>query len=136
MKSYYVYILASKRNGTSYVGVTSNLVKRINEHKEGAVLGFSKRYNVKKLVYYEETNDVQIALQREKRLKKWKRQWKLDLIEKENPTWRDLSNNFSWLSYPDLIGVSRVLYYDSWIPAFAGMTNKNPSFSWDFLIFG
>ncbi|OGY45668.1 MAG: hypothetical protein A2744_00170 [Candidatus Buchananbacteria bacterium RIFCSPHIGHO2_01_FULL_44_11] len=95
MKSYYVYILASKRNGTSYVGVTSNLVKRINEHKEGAVLGFSKRYNVKKLVYYEETNDVQIALQREKRLKKWKRQWKLDLIEKENPTWRDLSNNFS-----------------------------------------
>jgi len=95
MKSYYVYILASKRNGTLYVGVTSNLVKRINEHKEGAVLGFSKRYNVKKLVYYEETNDVQIALQREKRLKKWKRQWKLDLIEKENPTWRDLSNNFS-----------------------------------------
>jgi putative endonuclease len=90
MKYYYVYILANKQNGTLYIGVTSNLVKRVHEHREGMVDGFTKEYGVKMLVYYEQTNDVQSAIQREKRLKKWSREWKLELIEKNNPQWKDL----------------------------------------------
>ncbi|MEK7170438.1 MAG: GIY-YIG nuclease family protein [Patescibacteria group bacterium] len=88
--NYCVYILASKRNGTLYIGVTSNLPKRIFEHKTGAVEGFTKKYSVHMLVWYECTEDIMSAIAREKQLKAWKRKWKLELIEKENPLWRDL----------------------------------------------
>ena len=87
---YYVYILASRKNGTMYIGVTSNLVKRMYEHKEGLLEGFTKKYKVKDLVYYEQANDVNEAIIREKQLEKWNRQWKINLIEKENPGWLDL----------------------------------------------
>lgn len=87
---YYVYILASERNGTIYVGVTSDLVKRIHEHKQDLVEGFTKKYNVKMLVYFEQTTSVEEALKREKNIKAWKRSWKLELIEKSNPAWKDL----------------------------------------------
>ncbi len=90
MKNYYVYILASQRNGTLYIGVTSNLIKRIQEHKAKLVKGFTEKYNVHELVYYEQTNDVNSALAREKALKKWNRDWKIQLIEKDNPNWQDL----------------------------------------------
>ena len=85
-----VYILASKRNGTLYVGVTSDLVKRIWEHKNNMVEGFTKRYMVKQLVWYELHENMESAITREKRIKDWKRAWKLELIESENPTWIDL----------------------------------------------
>jgi putative endonuclease len=94
MKTYYVYILASKRNGTLYVGITNNLTRRIFEHKSGLIEGFTKKYLIDKLVYFESTTDVNDAILREKRLKKWKRQWKIELIEKSNPDWRDLSVDF------------------------------------------
>ena len=90
MKIYYVYLLASQRNGTLYIGVTSNLVRRINEHREDVVEGFTKRYGVKQLMHFEEFADVFQAIQREKTIKKWPRAWKLDLIEKSNPQWHDL----------------------------------------------
>ncbi len=89
-KNYYVYILASKKNGTLYIGVTSNLIKRIWEHKNKLVDGFTKKYNVKNLMHYEQYCDPQNAIKREKRLKKYNRKWKLDLIEKHNPEWKDL----------------------------------------------
>jgi putative endonuclease len=92
MKTYHVYILASGKNGTLYVGVTSDLVKRIYEHKSGPVESFTKKYSVDQLVYYESTNDVYSALNREKNLKAWKRAWKLRLIESMNPSWTDLSD--------------------------------------------
>ena len=85
-----VYILASKRNGTLYIGVTSNLVKRIWEHKNDMVEGFTKRYNVHQLVWYELHDSMESAITREKRLKSWKRKWKLELIEGSNPKWIDL----------------------------------------------
>jgi len=85
-----VYILASKRNGTLYVGVTSDLVKRIWEHKNNMVEGFSKRYNVHRIVWYELHDRMESAIIREKRLKDWKRKWKLKLIESRNPDWQDL----------------------------------------------
>ena len=85
-----VYIMASKKNGTLYVGVTSNLVKRIWEHKNNMVEGFTKRYGVHQLVWYELHASMESALAREKRLKDWKRSWKLELIEKNNPDWQDL----------------------------------------------
>lgn len=84
------YILASKRNGTLYTGVTSDLPKRVCEHKSDAVEGFTKKYHVHILVWYECTEDMISAITREKQIKTWKRKWKLELIEKENPTWRDL----------------------------------------------
>ncbi len=90
MKSYYVYILASDRNGTLYIGVTSNLIKRIYEHKNNLVDGFTKEYKVHKLVYFEETSDINGAIAREKQLKKWERKWKLRIIEEKNPQWEDL----------------------------------------------
>jgi putative endonuclease len=90
MKQYYVYILASKRNGTLYIGVTSDLLKRIYEHKNNMVKGFTKKYHVHKLVYYEATESVESAIMREKQLKKWNRDWKIGLIEKTNPLWKDL----------------------------------------------
>ena len=90
MKHYYVYILANKRNGTFYIGMTNDLIKRVWEHKNGLVNGFTRKYQVKMLVYYEVTTDVNEAIKREKQLKKWFRKWKLELIEKNNPEWRDL----------------------------------------------
>ena len=90
MKQYYVYILASKRNGTLYIGVTSDLIKRVYEHKNKLIPGFTSRYDVNILVYFETFGDIEIAIRREKQLKKWNRKWKLALIEKENPKWDDL----------------------------------------------
>ena len=89
-KNFYVYILSSKRNGTLYVGVTSDLIKRVWEHKNKLVEGFTERYGVDKLVYYEQFQDAAYAIRREKRLKKYNRAWKIDLIEKVNPNWKDL----------------------------------------------
>ncbi len=85
-----VYILASKRNGTLYVGVTSDLVKRVWEHRNNVVEGFTSRYGVHRLVYFEMGDDMEQAILREKRIKKWNRAWKIELIEKHNPEWRDL----------------------------------------------
>jgi putative endonuclease len=90
MKSYYIYILASRKNGTRYIGVTNDLVRRVCEHKNDAIEGFTKNYGVHMLVHYESYKDVQDALAREKRMKKWKRQWKISLIESKNPDWKDL----------------------------------------------
>ena len=88
--AHYVYILASKIGGTLYIGVTNDLVRRVFEHKSKFVRGFTKKYNVVKLVYFEQYDDIENALQREKRLKKWNRQWKVRLIEERNPNWDDL----------------------------------------------
>ncbi len=90
MNSYWVYILSSSDNGTLYIGVTDNLLRRVYEHKHKLTEGFTKSYNVDKLVYFEETNDISIAIKREKQLKKWNRKWKLKLIEEMNPKWLDL----------------------------------------------
>lgn len=86
----YVYILASKKNGTLYIGVTTDLQKRVWQHKAGEIAGFTKKYGVKQLVYYEFYDDYWDAANREKRLKNWNRAWKIELIERENPHWRDL----------------------------------------------
>ena len=85
-----VYILASKRNGTLYIGVTSDLAKRIGQHKNDVVDGFTKRYSVHQLVWYELHETMESAIEREKALKNWKRVWKLELIENSNPSWQDL----------------------------------------------
>ena len=90
MKNYYTYILSNKKNGTLYVGVTSDLVRRVYEHKNKIYTGFTEKYGLDKLVYYEVFDDVENAIKREKRLKAYLRQWKIDLIEKENPKWLDL----------------------------------------------
>ena len=94
--SYYVYILASRIGGTLYIGVTNDLIRRVFEHKSKFVRGFTKQYDVVKLVYYEQYDDIENAIQREKRLKKWNRQWKIRLIEEKNPNWDDL--------YPGIAG--------------------------------
>ena len=86
----YVYILASKPQGTLYVGVTNDLIRRVIEHKSGEVPRFTKRYNVKRLVYFEEHATAPLAIQREKNIKHWSREWKIDLIVSMNPEWRDL----------------------------------------------
>ena len=90
MKNYYVYILCNKRNGTLYTGVTSELIKRIYEHKNNLVDGFTKKYNIHRLVWYEIHESAEAAISREKQIKKWDRKWKLELIEKNNPKWNDL----------------------------------------------
>ena len=90
MKEYFVYILASKRNGTLYIGVTNNLVRRIAEHKNNIAEGFTCEYGVYRLVYFEQFSDIGEAIKREKQLKKWNREWKTNLIEKANPEWNDL----------------------------------------------
>lgn len=90
MKQPAVYILASRRNGTVYTGVTSSLVERVWQHKNGVVEGFTKRYGVHLLVWYELHETMESAILREKGIKEWKRQWKLELIERTNPTWQDL----------------------------------------------
>jgi len=89
-KSYYVYILASSRNGTLYTGVTNNLLRRIYEHKKKSIKGFTLKYIVNKLVYFEEFDNIVQAISREKQIKKWYRKWKLKTIEKFNPEWEDL----------------------------------------------
>ena len=89
-KNFAVYILASRRNGTLYIGVTSNLPKRVAEHRDGVVKGFTREYDVKTLVWYEMHGSAESAILREKRLKKWNRLWKLRLIEEMNPGWHDL----------------------------------------------
>lgn len=99
-KNYYVYILAGRRNGTLYIGVTNNLERRVYEHKTNIAGGFTAKYKVHQLVYYEQTTDINSALLREKQLKKWNRKWKLALIEKENSNWSDLSKD--WM--PDRVG--------------------------------
>ena len=90
MDFYYIYILASKKDGVLYIGVTNNLVRRIYEHKKGMTDGFTKKYNVKNLVYYETHSEVNEAIKREKQMKKWYRKWKIELIEKSNLEWKDL----------------------------------------------
>ena len=92
MKQPAIYILASKRNGTLYVGVTSNLASRVEAHRSGVADGFTKKYEVKTLVYFELHADMYEAIQREKRIKKWNRAWKIELIERGNPEWKDLSD--------------------------------------------
>jgi putative endonuclease len=95
-RSYYVYILASRIGGTLYVGVTNDLVRRVCEHRSGAAESFTKRYYVNRLVYFECFDDIEQAIHREKRLKKWARAWKISLIEESNPNWIDL--------YPQIAG--------------------------------
>ncbi len=89
-KVFYIYIMTNKNNTVLYVGVTSNLQKRIFEHKNKLVSGFTKQYNIEKLVYYETCGEALPAFEREKKLKRWKRKWKEDLINKDNPEWKDL----------------------------------------------
>jgi len=90
MKKYYLYILASMKNGTLYIGVTSDLVKRVWQHKQKLADGFTKKYEVSMLVYFEEHSDPKEAIKREKNIKAWQRKWKLRLIEENNPKWEDL----------------------------------------------
>ena len=89
-KNYYIYILASCKNGTLYIGITNNLKKRVYEHKNGLMEGFTKKYNINNLVYFEIYNCVNSAILREKRIKKWRRTWKIKLIQSMNPEWNDL----------------------------------------------
>jgi putative endonuclease len=93
--SYWVYILASRPGGTLYIGVTNNLVRRVFEHRESLVPGFTKRYGIKMLVYYEVHDTAVAAIQREKNMKHWPREWKIDLILSMNPNWRDLHNEIT-----------------------------------------
>ena len=103
-KTYYVYILANQKNGTLYVGMTNNLVRRVHQHRNGLVDGFTKKHRIHQLVYFESHSDVHQAIAREKRLKRWRRQWKIKLIEKQNPGWKDL--------YESLMGEG-----ECWVPA-------------------
>jgi putative endonuclease len=93
--AFYVYIVASKRNGTRYIGMTDNLLKRAWQHRHGIVAGFTRDYGVKHLVWYEVHETRESALLRERRMKKWNRAWKIELIEKDNPDWRDLSEGLT-----------------------------------------
>jgi putative endonuclease len=93
--SFFVYMLANRRNGTLYIGMTDDLARRIEEHRAGAVAGFTKTYGVKTLVWFEGHESREGAFQRERQLKKWKRVWKLELIERSNPTWRDLADELA-----------------------------------------
>ena len=95
MNASYVYILTSQRNGTLYIGVSTNLIRRMWEHKNKLITGFTSQYNVEKLVYYEQHQDIGAAIQREKRLKEWPRKWKINLIERNNPYWSDLYDQLS-----------------------------------------
>ena len=98
MSTFYVYILASQRNGTLYIGLTNDIERRIAEHKNKIYQGFTAKYNVNMLVYFEEHDTYDEAYNRERQMKKWKRIWKLNLIEKENPDWKDLSAD--WFNSP------------------------------------
>jgi putative endonuclease len=94
-KIYYVYILATRKDGPIYVGITSDLHRRIYEHKTYESRGFTWKYNVDRLVYFEQFDNSEAAIEREKRLKRWRRAWKVELIETANPDWRDLSEDFT-----------------------------------------
>ena len=94
MKQYYVYILTNKRNGTLYIGITNNLEKRVQEHKSKITPGFTQKYNVTILIYYETYSEIYLAIQREKALKKWDRSWKLKLIDFANPDWLEIKTGF------------------------------------------
>lgn len=96
MNQYYVYILASRKNGTIYIGVTNSLRRRVWEHKNGLVEGFTKRYSIHNLVYYEKFGGIKKAIHREKCIKKWRRQWKINLIEEQNQNWDDLYEMIKW----------------------------------------
>lgn len=98
MKTYYVYILASKKRGTLYIGVTNDLIRRVHEHRTNAIKGFTNKYDIHALVYYEATSSIESAIAREKQLKNWHRPWKINLIEQYNQGWKDL--------YPDICGQS------------------------------
>ena len=89
-KPSYVYLMASQPYGTLYIGVTSNLIQRVWQHREEFVDGFTKEYGIKRLVWFEQHTDIHAAITREKQIKKWRRDWKIDLIQKNNPLWRDL----------------------------------------------
>ena len=93
---YYLYILTNKKNGTLYVGVTNNLERRMFEHKHKLVEGFTKKYRLDRLIYFEVFQYVNDAIKREKNIKKWKRQWKINLIEEENPDWEDLAKDWDY----------------------------------------
>jgi putative endonuclease len=114
-EQYYVYILASKKNGTLYIGVTSDLVKRICEHKQKLIDGFTKEYNVHALIYYEQHNEIEEAILREKQMKKWNRKWKIRLIEENNPEWKDLRDEY-FSTYISVFLDSRLRGNDSAIP--------------------
>ena len=116
MKAPAVYILASQRNGTLYVGVSSNLIQRIWQHREGVVQGFTQKYGVKTLVWYEQHETMQSAIAREKAIKKWNRAWKLRLLEARNPQWIDL--------WPEIIGQEPPVSNDLSLPR----TSNTPSF--------
>ena len=90
MKSFYIYILTRQRNGTLYIGVTDNLIRRVYEHKNDFIEGFTKKYGVHMLVYFEQCESIESAIKREKQLKVWHRSWKIRLIEEANPEWKDL----------------------------------------------
>ena len=120
MRTGYVYILATKKNGTIYVGVTSDLVKRVYWHKNKLLKGFSSKYGVCRLVYFEKVDDTKVAIQREKNIKRYRRKWKLDLIEKDNFYWRDLYGDIAWME-SWIIGSSPIMtvisveWSDYWI---------------------
>jgi putative endonuclease len=98
MRFSWVYMLASQRNGTLYVGVTTDLLRRVAEHREGVIRGFASKHAVKRLVWFETHESIESAIRREKRLKEWQRTWKIALIQKENPEWRDL--------WPEVVGMA------------------------------
>ena len=95
MKTYFVYILANRKEGTIYIGITSDIIRRVYEHKAKAGDGFTAEYNVDRLVYFEQHSDVLEAIAREKKLKRWRREWKIELIQRGNPDWRDLYDDLS-----------------------------------------
>lgn len=95
-----VYLLASHRNGTLYVGVTSNLLQRLHQHREGLIEGFTSDYGVRRLVWFEQHATMEYAITREKRIKKWNRAWKIRLIEEANPDWRDLAVDLGFDGLP------------------------------------
>ncbi|MEZ5654533.1 MAG: GIY-YIG nuclease family protein [Sphingobium sp.] len=99
-----VYILSSRRHGTLYIGVTSDLLRRLHEHRSGAVAGFTRRYNVKRLVHFESTDSMEGAIAREKQLKAWRRYWKIALIEKHNPFWEDKAIDLGFDPLPSVSG--------------------------------
>ena len=92
---YWVYILASRRHGTIYIGVTNDLVRRVYQHKNKLIKGFTSQYGVVRLVWFETHDDITAAIEREKELKKWRREWKINLIERDNPDWHDLYNEIT-----------------------------------------
>jgi putative endonuclease len=112
--SYFVYILASKTRGTLYIGVTNGLIRRLEQHKQGLVAGFTRKYQVHRLVWFEEFANVDEAIQREKTMKEWPRAWKINLIERTNPHWEDL--------FPSLPGSRPIA--DDWSPGALDPGNK------------